>query len=92
MTPIEPWKWGIQSWDGLQMKGYRQITYAKDQPEYNPLPALVSSDGAVVTGWELTWRERLSVLFGGKLFLSLLTFNQPLQPVQIATSWEAVSK
>lgn len=57
------------------------VTFAEDQPEYLPLPALRAPDGRVVTCWGLTWRERLSVLLRGRLYIMVLTFNQPLQPI-----------
>jgi hypothetical protein len=62
----------------------REIVYAKDQPEYVPLPALVSDDdGVVTTRWSLTWRERIVLLFGGNLYLQVLTFHRRLQPVKL---------
>lgn len=30
------------------------VIYAKDQPEYNPLPVYKDSQGTVVSCWELT--------------------------------------
>jgi len=71
MVPIDP------AIDSLELR-----VYAKNQPEYLPLPSRVDSDGTVVTCWELTWRERLTVLFRGTLYLTLLTFNKPLQPIR----------
>jgi hypothetical protein len=64
---------------------------AKDQPEYQPLPAYVGwldSDKSihlVTFCWKLTWRERLAVLFRGVLWHSVMTFNKPLQPVLLQT-------
>lgn len=52
----------------------------KDRPEYQPLPAHMAPDGLVVSCWRLSWRERLYLLFTGRLWLMQLTFNQPLQP------------
>ena len=57
--------------------------FAKDQPEYITLPSHRSPDGRVVTRWRLTFMERLRILLTGDLWLSLLTFNQPLQPVKL---------
>ena len=56
--------------------------YAQDQPEYLPLPAHRFGDreGRIAFCWSLTWRERLRVLFTGRLWHQVLTFNQPLQP------------
>ncbi|MHA1345026.1 MAG: hypothetical protein ACTSO3_01365 [Candidatus Heimdallarchaeaceae archaeon] len=57
-------------------------TYAKDQPEYLPLPVYRSEEpeGDVISCWKLTWRERLKILFTGCFWFSQLTFHQPLQP------------
>lgn len=59
------------------------VVFAKDQPEYLPLPAFrkESPEGEVVTCWKLSWRERLRILFFGELWLSMLTFNKPLTPL-----------
>jgi hypothetical protein len=58
------------------------VVYAKDQPEYLPLPAFKSSDpmGQVVSCWQLSFRERLRILFTGKLWVMLATFHKPLTP------------
>jgi hypothetical protein len=60
-------------------------TFAVNQPEYLPLPCYRHEDGTVVTRWQLTWRERFRVMFGGSVWLSVLTFNHPLQPVKLET-------
>jgi hypothetical protein len=55
--------------------------FAKDQPEYQPLPAHVSADGVVTSCWQLEPLEiELLVASGGKLWLSQMTFGAPLQP------------
>ena len=59
------------------------VVYAKDQPQYIPLPAYRTDDGMVVTRWRGTWKERLRFLLFGDLWLSMLTYNQPLQPVKL---------
>lgn len=58
------------------------VTFAKDQPQYLPLPAVVS-DGVVTTRWKLTWRERLTLFLGGTIWLQVSTFGRPLQPVKL---------
>lgn len=60
----------------------QNVVFAKDQPEYLPLPARREADGTVTTCWAFSWRERLAVLFRGRLFLDVLTFNHPLQPLR----------
>lgn len=54
--------------------------FAKDQPEYQPLPAHCAPDGTVVSCWRLTRRERIKLLFTGRLWLLQLTFGAALQP------------
>lgn len=64
------------------------VTFAEDQPEYQPLPAFVdrnSPQGEVVTCWKLSFRERLRVLFKGEIWLSLMSFNKPLTPSYMTT-------
>jgi len=58
-------------------------TYAKNQPEYIPLPCFKDDDGTVVTRWKLTWKERIEVFLHGSIWLSILTFDLPLQPVKL---------
>lgn len=63
------------------------VTFAKNQPEYLPLPALRAKDGTVISCWKMGIRERFKVLFTGRVWLSLLTFNQPLQPQQLVVDY-----
>jgi hypothetical protein len=60
----------------------QNVVFAKDQPEYRPLPAWRANDsqGTMICCWKLTWRERLAVLVQGRIWHTVLTFNQPLQP------------
>lgn len=68
------------------------IIFAKDQPEYQPLPALKldTPEGEVITCWKLSWKERLRVLITGEIWLSLLSFNKPLTPSFMSTKKEEV--
>ena len=56
------------------------VTFAENQSEYLPLPACRDKDGQVISCWQLTFIERLKILFSGILWLRQLTFNQKLQP------------
>lgn len=67
----------------FQGRDLPEVVFAKDQPQYLQLPAYVDSDGDVVTRWKLTWRERLRVALLGEVYLSIMTFNHPLQPVRL---------
>ena len=55
-------------------------TFAENQPPYLPLPVWKSEDGKVISCWALSWRERVKVLWTGRVWWRMLTFNQPLQP------------
>lgn len=59
------------------------ITLAKDQPEYQPLPAMRLEDGygSVITCWELTDEEIETIVRSKRLYLKQLTFGSPLQPI-----------
>lgn len=57
--------------------------YAANQPEYGTLPcwrSVQDREGRVVCLWQLTWKERLWVLFTGHVWHQILTFEKPLQP------------
>ncbi len=62
-----------------------EVIFAKHQPEYLPLPAISDPEGQVTTRWELTWREWFQILWGGNVWLQVLTFNHPLRPVKLMT-------
>lgn len=70
MTPIE--------FDG------QTHVLAKDQPEYRPLPVQVYTtaelDIAMLSCWELTDEDIEILRQTRKLWLSQLTFGNPLQP------------
>ncbi len=80
MTPTE------EIIPGFKLSKDELIIYAEDQPQYIPLPAWKGPDGLRITRWKLTWRERLQALLGGSIWLRILTFDQPLQPVLIETA------
>jgi len=61
------------------------IIFAENQPEYLPLPAYKTRDGMVISCWGLSFFERLRFIFAGKIWLSVLTFNHPLQPLMLST-------
>ncbi len=60
----------------------QNCVYAKDQPEYLPLPVHKANteQGEVIFCMHLSFKERLKLLITGKLWCSLLTFNKPLTP------------
>lgn len=71
--------------DGLE---HWEVVYAKNQPEYIPLRTLVSigPERKVTSRWTLTSEQRKAVADGADIFLTLLTFGDPLQPIQVAVT------
>jgi hypothetical protein len=65
-------------------RDFSEVLFAKDQPQYLPLPALVLPDGEVITRWQLDEEERQRVAETGELWLSVQTYHRPLQPVLIS--------
>lgn len=73
-----------------------EIVFAKDQPEYQPLPAVrIDSPGApILTRWEFSDEERQRIATGASLYLWVYTFGHPLQPVapEIKTAKEIMGR
>lgn len=65
----------------------QNVVFAKDQPEYKPLPAFRNEGGMgeVISCWKLSFRERIRLLFTGRLWLSLAMFGRPLTPSFLST-------
>jgi len=74
MNPVEP---------TVRASNMRLVTFAKDQPQYIPLPALVDANGVVMTEWELSEEELHRVMCGGRIRLWIHTCGHPLQPLCI---------
>jgi len=58
----------------------QNVIFAKDQPQYNPLPALVDGDNTV-SCWELSDEEIKQLNETKMIWLLMKNFKQPLQPV-----------
>jgi len=61
---------------------------AKNQDEYLTLPAEIREDGEVISCWKFSFKERVQVLFGKNLYISMLTFKKPLQPLRPMIGYE----
>lgn len=62
------------------------IVIARDQPPFLPLPASVTGgplDRVVTTCWALSWRERLTVLCTGRMWVRQKTFGEMFQPQKL---------
>ena len=60
---------------------------AKLQPEYNQLPVcrIAGTENEMVSCYRLTFKERLRVLFLGKIWHSQFTFNRGYAPTYLTT-------
>lgn len=67
------------------------VVWAEDQPPYLPLPAY-TDERETITLWAMTWRERLRVLFTGRLWLRQLNFGQRLQPQAPTTEYPFLTR
>lgn len=70
---------------------HEAVTFAKDQPEYLPLPAVVLEGdlARTISKWQLTDAERASIAAGECVYLEQLRFvdpatgrPNPLQPIR----------
>jgi hypothetical protein len=58
--------------------------FAKNQNEYLTLPAYTDDEqgGRIVHCWQLELKERIKILFTGKLWIWVLNFHKPPQPIK----------
>lgn len=75
----------------IRFFGYN-CEYAKDQPEYKTLPCQKDEDGTVTVCWQLSLKERISILFKGVLWHKIMTFNGRLQPQMLSVDKEPKKK
>lgn len=69
----------------VEFRGHN-VVMGKDQPEYLPLPAFKDNEGQVLTCWKPTnFREWWKMVWGGRVYIILHTFNSPLQPMKVMT-------
>ena len=66
----------------LEFKECNRV-YAKDQPEYVNLPCYAESNGTITVCMQLENDEVDKVRKARVLYLKMLTFNNPLQPVRV---------
>lgn len=59
--------------------GSRAVVIAEHQSEYQALPSVRTPDGQVITRWSPTADERLAILAGEDIFVTLLS-SGPINP------------
>lgn len=87
MEPITP-VFGIESFP----EGTKLVIFAKDQPEYLPLPAYAQPDGVVTSCWRPSEDERQQIAAGGPIYVDLWTFGMALQPIRVYAAPTAVDE
>lgn len=73
----------------------QNIEIAKDQDEYLTLPAYKAEDHTrtMVTCQYLNLRERIKVLFTGRIWMSEMTFGKSIIPRRLdVNKWEVLNK
>lgn len=63
-----------------------EVVYARHQPQYLQLPAHRTDDGVATTRWRGSLGERIRFLLRGDVWLTVHTYNRPLQPVKLSTT------
>jgi len=87
MEPIDP-----RVHPSLLPPGCRALVVAEKQDEYQNLPSIVTGDGRVITRWALTDHERVALLNGEDVYLTI--FGVPIRPVFLSVGpcdWTGVS-
>lgn len=66
--------------------GTKAIVYAEAQQDvYLAVPTVKTVDGKVVTRWRPSEADLRRLIEGGDVYVTLLTFNMPMQPLMVAT-------
>jgi hypothetical protein len=63
----------------------RNVIFAENQPEYNPLPAIRNEDGEVIICFGIDAVDLERIKQTKCIYLKVLTFNQPLQPLSMVS-------
>ncbi len=72
----------------IEFEGYN-VVFGEGQKEYLPLPAKRCKEtGAIITCWKMSFSERVKVLLFGVVYLRVMTFGEPLQPLNMSTEKE----
>jgi hypothetical protein len=62
----------------------QNVIIAKDQKEYQPLPAYAQNNGMVTFCFELDEKELREIKDRNTITFSFLTFKRPMQPINVS--------
>lgn len=71
--------------------GSAAIVFGRDQPEYLPLPAVVTPLRQVITRWTPSREERLAILEGKDIFVSIWAYGH-INPMKVEIGHQDWSK
>jgi len=65
----------------------QNCTYAENQEPYLPLPAFKHDDDwkCVSSCWQLSFVERVKLLFTGRIWVTMPTWGKSLNPLKLRT-------
>ena len=68
------------------------IVLAEDQEQYETIHAYAAGtkEGHIVTCWKLSAWERFKLLITGKLWMTMLTFGEPMNPIYMTVTKKEV--
>jgi hypothetical protein len=88
MIPVSPVVPGMDL-QKFEVDGHtlKEVVLGADQPQYQPLPALLGGGTKcqVITRWKMGWRERVRLLLTGNLWIVVMTFGMPYPPMLVDT-------
>lgn len=70
----------------LKFPEHNAVYGANQKEKYLPLPAYMNKkdpNGQIITCWKLTLIDQIRVLITGRVWVSVLTFQDPLQPLHM---------
>lgn len=74
--------------------GAPEVTIAEEQPDYSPLVGAVYANDVILTRWRMDDADRAKVAAGEDLYIALMTFGFPMQPMSVQvgdTGWASSS-
>jgi len=63
------------------------VSFAENQPEYLTLHAHKDKAGIITSCWKMSFFDRMIVALTGRVFVSTMTFNHPLQPLYVCAQF-----
>jgi hypothetical protein len=69
----------------IQDQELPELLIAKDQDEYETLPAVDCGNGVILTRWEVTEEDLERIKETKSIYIYLWTFGNPVQPLSVTS-------